>query len=123
MKIKDIINFLVNTLLPVLRPVLIQKGLRAFIIAVRREVIESETKVDDFFVLPLLEIISKTLDIDESIPGDIDNRIQGTKDRMNKLGLKDSQVNWDDINTILTSPGIWQENIDEYLNKVKNDKK
>jgi len=54
------------------------------------------------------------------IPGDLQNRINTVNQWIAQYGLRIDQVDWQEIEDILLTPGVWQDRIKTYLSQVKS---
>lgn len=88
--------------------------------AVETSVKNSPSKLDDITILPLIKMIRNLLESDSDLPGDIDKRREYAKKLISDYNLTD-KVNQNEVEKILTSPGIWQSNLQHYLNQLANN--
>ena len=65
-----ILTYVVPALLKVLTPELLRSTMKVVISHIREGVENSETKIDDVLLLPLLDVIEKSIKIDEDIKED-----------------------------------------------------
>ncbi|MEW6508393.1 MAG: hypothetical protein AB1432_11665 [Bacteroidota bacterium] len=57
------------------------------------------------------------------VPGDINNRLQFIASRMQQYGVTQYDLNRQELENIVYSPGVWQGQVDNYIISVYLDKK
>jgi len=117
-KLLSIIPLLLN----ILPKDVLKNSLTNFVEDIENQVKNSQTKVDDALILPLIALVRASFSIDDLadkfIPGDLENRKAFLSIEVAKRGLTLSDEDKINTNKILYIPSGWQDLTIDYLNNL-----
>lgn len=121
--LEKFLNLLMPVLFNLLPENIVKKGLESFLNTVEYSIKDSQNKIDDILLLPIIFKLREQLNIEaynnpQYIPGDLANRKKALEKLLfdNNLNPKDVDMNL--LNSFLLSPAGWQEKIGSYVQNI-----